>query len=110
MVPNPIRNLAPGAPNEQSEYEHCERCEKLVQQAAFLGQWIRETENPKLKKQLEKTLEAVKATTVLHRFEQHSSAQMPHPVRSGLDRTRNWSRPRVQALELDKTLLMPKRS
>jgi hypothetical protein len=109
VLPYTIRNLAPGASQEQVESAHCERCEKLVQQAAFLGQWIKETENPKLKKQLEKTLEAVKATTVLHRFEQHSSLQMAHPVRSGLERARSWSRPRVQNLEQDKTLLMPKR-
>jgi hypothetical protein len=107
VLPNTIRNLAPGASQEQTQ---CERCDKLAQQTAFLGQWIRETENPKMKKQLEKTLEAVKGTTTLHKFEQHSSVQMAHPVRSGLDRARSWSRPRLQTLEQDKTLLMPKRS
>jgi hypothetical protein len=89
---------------------HCERCEKLAKQIAFLGQWIKETENPKLRKQLGKTLDAVKGTGVLHRFEQHTSAPTENPVRSGLGRPRNWSRPRVQTIERDKTLLMPKRS
>ena len=110
MLPNPIRNLAPSASREQDESTRCERCEKLAKQIAFLGQWIKESENPKLRKQLGKTLDAVKGTAVLHRFEQHSSVPMSHPVRSGLDRVRNWSRPRLQTNEHDKTLLMPKRS
>jgi hypothetical protein len=88
LLPNPLRNLAPSASQEQDESTPCERCEKLAKQRAFLGQWVKETENPKLRKQLEKTLDAVKGTAVLHRFEQHSSLQMPHPVRSGLDRAR----------------------
>ena len=110
MLPNPIRNLAPSASREQDESTRCERCEKLTTQMVFLGHWIKETENPKLRKQLGKTLDAVKGTAMLHRFEQHSSVPLSHPVRSGLDRARSWSRPRVQIIEQDKTLLMPKRS
>jgi hypothetical protein len=102
MLTYPIRDLSPDAPSDSTEPANCEKCAKLAGQLAYLNQWIRETENPKLKKQLEKTLEAVKGTNVLHKFEQHSSPLMPHPVRSGLSRAQNWPRPRIQAIGQDK--------
>ena len=74
---------------------------------AFLGQWTKETENPKLRKQLDKTMAALKETAVLHRFEQHSSLQMPHPVRSGIGQ--NFSRTRIHTFGRDKAILAAKR-
>jgi hypothetical protein len=73
----------------------------------FLGQWIKESENPKLRKQLEKTMAALKETAVLHRFEQHSSLQMPHPVRSGIGQ--NYSRARIHTFGRDRALMEAKR-
>jgi hypothetical protein len=109
VFPNPTRNLTLGTSQNPAEPANCTRCEKLAELTAYLGQWVKETENPKLKRQLDKALEAVKATSVLHKFEQHSSQQMPHPVRSGLGQGQGWSRPRVQPNRQEKTLLMLKR-
>lgn len=102
MSTYPIRNLSPDASSDRNEPAKCEMCDKLHSQLAYLNQWIRETENPKLKKQLEKTLDAAKGTSMLHRFEQHSSPLMPHPVRSGMSRTQNWPRPRIQTFDQER--------
>lgn len=74
---------------------------------AFYSQWIKESENPKLRKQLEKTIEGLKGTSVIHRFEQHSSVQMAHPVRSGLNQ--NYGRARIHTLGREKALMAAKR-
>jgi ribosomal 50S subunit-associated protein YjgA (DUF615 family) len=109
MLTYPIRNLSPEAASDQNQSAQCEKCEKLASQLAYLNQWIRETENPKMKKALEKTMEAMRGTSVLHKFEQHSSRLTTHPVRSGLSRAQNWPRPRMQALERDGVTELPKR-
>ena len=109
MLTFSVRNLSPDASSNESEPATCEKCEQLAGQSAYLGNWIKETENPKLKKQLEKTLESVKGTIVLHKFEQHSSSHVPHPVRSSLSRPQNWSRPRIQGVGQDKLAELPKR-
>jgi hypothetical protein len=101
----PMRNLSPLSPHEQAA--SCAQCKALEEHLAFLGKWIKETENPKLRKQLEKTIEAVKGTAALHRLEQHSSLQMPHPVRSGLGQ--NYSRARVHTFGRDKAVMADKR-
>jgi hypothetical protein len=101
----PIRNLSPFSPREQTA--SCVKCKNLDEQTAFLSQWTKETENPKLKKQLEKTMQALKATAALHRLEQHPSLQMPHPVRSGLGQ--NDTRTRIHTAGRDKTLVAAER-
>jgi hypothetical protein len=103
----PVRNLTPFRPEDKSQAASCARCKNLDEQLAYLGQWIKETENPKLRKQLEKTVEAHKATAVLHRFEQHSSLQMAHPVRSGLGP--GYARPRISSFGREKALQLAKR-
>ncbi len=100
----PIRNLSP-SPEDPSA--SCVKCRNLHEHMAFLGQWIKETENPKLKKQLEKAMAALKETAVLHRFEQHSSLQMAHPVRSGIGQ--NYSRARIHTFGCDRALSAAKR-
>ncbi len=99
-----IRNLSPFSQDQQAS---CAKCKNIDEQVAFFGQWAKEIENPKLKKQLEKVMQALKATSVLHRFEQHSSLQMPHPVRSGLGQ--NDARTRIHTLGRDKAILAAKR-
>jgi hypothetical protein len=100
MLPYSIRNLSPDS--DRSEPTSCEKCEKLASQLSYLNNWIRETENPKMRKQLEKAMEGLKGTVVLHRFEQHSKSQMPHPVRSGLSRPQSLPRPRLQTAVQEK--------
>jgi hypothetical protein len=102
---SPIRNLSPFSQRDQEA--SCAKCKHLDEQMAFYSQWIKETENPKLKKQLEKTVEALKGTSVIHRFEQHSSLQMAHPVRSGL--SQNYARTRIHPLGREKALTAAKR-
>jgi hypothetical protein len=101
----PMRNLSPLSPREETA--SCAQCKALEEHIAFLGQWIKETENPKLKKQLEKTIEAAKGTAALHRLEQHSSLQMAHPVRSGMNQ--NYARARIHTFGRDKALMAAKR-
>jgi hypothetical protein len=102
---SPIRNLSPFSPREQPG--SCAKCKNLDEQMAFFGQWVKQIENPQLKKQLEKTMQALKATAVLHRLEQHPSLQMPHPVRSGLGQ--NDARTRIHTTTRDKTLTAAER-
>ncbi len=101
----PTRNLSPFGPEDQSA--SCAKCKNLHEHMAFLGQWTKETENPKLKRQLEKTMAALKETAVLHRLEQHSSQQMPHPVRSGIGQ--NYSRARIHTFARDGAIMAAKR-
>jgi hypothetical protein len=105
---HPIRNLAPFSRQDQAQPTSCGTCKSLDEHLLFLGQWIKETENPKLKKQLEKTIEALKGTAILHKLEQHSSLHMPHPVRSGLGQPTSYSRSRIQTLAREKALILAK--